>query len=173
MRLALLLLLLYGQALAGSAQWDTDTPWYGDNSFVECSIIGIPARSPTQFYNVIQVNDAKNNPYPDDVWNPVDISHWVPPGAKAARLDGILLLSHNVEIQPVDTAEVTLSYRRAGETIDFTYASQTIDQYGGGSRSNGGAWVALDQYGRFEFKWTRLSQRAYHGFNVRMTAYCR
>lgn len=157
-----------------SGQWATDQPWNVDGSCVECSILGFPARSPTQFYTVIQVNTAETGPssgdcYLPEIWNPVDVSHWVPEGTKMLRLDGILILSHPL---PTDIAEVLIAFRKHGETYDYYDAMQVIDQHGGGQRSGSGTWVPLDEQRRFDFKWKRAGSGA-HGFNLRMTAYAR
>lgn len=164
----------------GSAQWSSNSPWNVDNSVVECSVIGFPARSPTQFWPVVQVNDgvsgeSSGSVYPVNSWATVDISNWVPEGTKEVCLHGIVILSHHY---PGDIAEVTVAYRKPGESHDYPYIGQVIDQHGGGQRSNCGVWVPLSADRNFEFKWNKTSStgelsRAYHGFQLRMTAYGR
>lgn len=172
-------LLLCGHAFGASGQWSTNAPYNVDGSVIEFNTIGIPARSPTQFWPVVQVNDslpagnesAGWDVYPQDTWVTINVSNWVPVGAKAIRLDGMLILSHS---GASGLCEVTVAYRSVGETFDYSYLSQTIDVFSGsGQRSNTGTWVALNANRSFQIKWHRAGTLCYNGFNLRMTAYGR
>ena len=159
-----------------SAQWSADIPLNvgtdPKQEWTDCTITSIPTRSPANFWSIIQINDSGSGEdygscYPPDVWNTVDCSHWVPVGTKAICIEGILILTHS---GVSDVSDVTVAYRKNGETYDFGYVMQTLSYFQqDGSRSNAGTKVCLDSNYLFQFKWHAQSPDAFHGMGLRIT----
>lgn len=124
-------------------------------NYIEGSIIGVPAKSPSEQNPFIWINTYTGNQmneHPEGVWTAFSTAGMVPEGVKAVRLDGMLVITHGTT---AETADVTVAFRSTSD-INPTYVMQTIEaSIGNGQRSCAGTWVALDSSGAFEVKWTK------------------
>lgn len=148
----------------------------------ESSIIGTVKDSPTQ-ENVVFVNSYTGTGQPAGVWTTYKV--WgntnpdldkVPCGTKAFFTNGILIITHGVN---AETADLTISVRRKGSLVAWSYVGQTIEaSTANGQRSGLGFWVPLNDQGEFELLWTRTNyvnwpDYSAYGINLNISAYVR
>lgn len=145
--------------------------------FVEGTTIGVPSQSPTELNPPIFVNSYAGLGPAADSWATVDLSTVVPSGTKAARLDGILIITHG---STAETCDLHIAYRTNGSTLEPGYIHQAIEtSTTGGQRSTAGVWVALDADRKFQFKWYKSTTAGTwptycaYGINLSLTAYLR
>jgi hypothetical protein len=204
MRAVLAALLLAACApLAWAAnQWGNPTPWNVADDIIICDKSARPARSPAQFWPVFFVSStdaALMAKYPPDVWHTIDLTDYIPlPEIKSVRLDGLLVITHGSQ---VETADLHVSFRRHGESFDYTYVFQTMetlqggywpgttwwDEHGnpvtglsiapGGQRSTAGAFVPVSADRKIDVKWHAPSPRQHPPYsayivNLRWTEAC-
>lgn len=112
--------------------------------------------------------------YPDNEWITVSVADRVPDRAKAIFLTGRLIVSNGSK--PV-TGNMTLAFRRKGETKEFRYQHQAcICNSPENARSGVAVWVPLDKNKEFEFKWTRSTfsqwpEQPAYGMNLSLNAW--
>lgn len=93
--------------------------------------------------------------YPDNEWITVSVADRVPETAKVIFLTGRLIVSNGTIAQ---TGNMTIAFRRKGETQEFRYQHQTcICKVPECSRSCVAVWIPLNEDREFEFKWNRSS----------------
>lgn len=155
---------------------------YNPDNWLELSKIHVTKHAPTQEYRVLWMNTysqelypiVENYPfagdwseedrwmerygwcgksYPDNQWITVSVADRIPPTAKSIYLTGLLIIScGNTPEQP----NMTIKFRRKGETDEYRYTHQThYCTHPGATRSTLSLWVPLDEHQEFEFKWTR------------------
>lgn len=145
-------------------------------AFVEGTTIGVSAQSPTQDNPPIFVNSYTASGPAADAWSTVDLCKVVPAGTKAARLEGLLIITHGTT---VETCDLNISYRVNGSSLEPGYIHQSIEAtVGNGQRSTAGVWVPLDATRKFQFKWHRSTSGTWpthcsYGINLSLTAYLR
>lgn len=146
--------------------------------YLEGSVIGVPARSPTGQNPPIFINTTTGAgvvEHPPGQWSTVDVSSLVPTGTIAIRLDGILIITHG---STPETADLTVAFR-TDPSWNYGYIMQTVEaSVGNGQRSNAGAWVSLDANRCFQMQWTKSTfgtwpTNSSYGINLSLTAYLR
>lgn len=148
------------------------------HEYLEGDIIGVPSKSNTQYNPPVFMNSSTTPPIgaAHNTWTTIDLTGIVPPGTKAVRLDGVLIITHG---NSTETANLKVHFRKGGETDEYNYNMQVIEtQVGGGQRSTAGVWIALDDNLCFQYKWATDYLGAYptysgYAINLSLTAYVR
>lgn len=137
---------------------------YNSADWVECDTLHVAAHSPLQ-ERVIFLNSYTGQGVNPNTWIDVDLSDILPSTAKAAFLNGIMIITHGTT---VETADLHFHLRAKGETEDVTYCGQTIEAaIGNGQRSTAAYWVPLDENQVFQFKyWHPNSGASYPSYSA-------
>lgn len=87
-----------------------------------------------------------------NTWTTCDVSGYVPKGATAAYLMGMLIITHGYT---PETADLMVFFRRdASVTSGVNETFQCVEPFvGGGQRCTASCWVPLTAQGTFQWKW--------------------
>lgn len=105
--------------------------------FIETTITGTKELSPTDhnpciFMNTSPIPGPVTTPYTNDAWVTVDLSEHVPVGTKWATLTGVVFITNPVN----DETNITVAFRKPGETTDYGYLLQGFAENTDGCREN-------------------------------------
>jgi hypothetical protein len=136
---------------------------YDPNAWVQLNSLYVAKESPSQL-NVIAINSYLSDLQPAYQWNVVDLSNYLPEGAKAVNLSGLLIITHGTSIE---TADMHLYFRRYGSTDTSIYIGQVIEASTlNGQRCTASYWVPLSEDLKFEFYWTRTNLGQYPDYSA-------
>ncbi len=146
---------------------------YVPTDWQEITTVGVSRNSPTQ-QQAIFVNSYTGVGPVAGAWHTVDVSDMVPVGTKCIFVSGLLIITHGTT---AETANLTISFRRYGETENYYYIGQTIEvDTQGGQRSTMSCWIPLSEDLKFDFFWTRTNTGQWptysaYGINLSLNAW--